>query len=215
MLQTFSNIQSKVFASTGSSISSTLKQKLTAHFRIDDIPEGFLYLPMSMGGLDLKSPFVNLYLIQDNMPQNPDAIMDDFFAKEQAAYDLAGKNFDEGKVEGRSYALEQEFKGEDFLSFEEYTRHRERTSQKLYAAYLKLIATPHEHQVEQTSNVTAVLNALSLVASTRLTPYYRWIIELYADDMIKRFGGLTVVETGFLPTGIVSQFRESRFKWQD
>jgi hypothetical protein len=32
--------------------------------------------------------------------------------------------------------------------------------------------------------------------------------------MIACFGGLNVVEKGLLPTGMVSMFRESRFKWQ-
>jgi hypothetical protein len=47
-----------------------------------------------------------------------------------------------------------------------------------------------------------------------MNSYHRWIIQLYAPDMMARFGGLNVVEKGLLPTGLVSMFRESRFKWQ-
>jgi len=47
-----------------------------------------------------------------------------------------------------------------------------------------------------------------------LSPYYRWIVQLYAADMIETFGGLNVVEKGLLPTGMVNMFRQSRFKWQ-
>lgn len=53
---------------------------ISERFEVDDIPEGYLYFPMYMGGLDLKSPFVNLYLIRDTIMKKPDSAMDQFFA---------------------------------------------------------------------------------------------------------------------------------------
>jgi len=214
MLQTFMHIQAKLFASTGGSVTSTLKQMLTSRFGVTDIPEGYLYFPMSMGGLDLKSPFVSLYLLRDNIAKNPDSYMDDFFPEEEAAYRVAKTNFDNDTVPGRSrltYSAPWDIKDKSFMSFEEFTRYREQTSTQLHAAYMRLIAEPSEAEVKKTSDVAAVIGAREWLD---LKPYHKWIMQLYAPDMITRFGGLTVVEKGLLPTGMVNMFRESRFKWQ-
>jgi hypothetical protein len=214
MLQTFTHIQTKLFASTGGSVTSTLKQMLTSRFGVTNIPEGYLYFPMSMGGLDLKSPFVSLYLLRDNIAKNPDSYMDDFFRKEESAYRAAKTHFENDTVPGRNrltYIEPWDIKDKSFMSFEEFTRYREQTSTQLHTAYMCLTDEPTEVEVTKTSDVAAVMGATAWV---ELKPYHRWIMQLYAPDMIARFGGLTVVEKGLLPTGMVNMFRESRFKWQ-
>jgi hypothetical protein len=247
MLETFARIQFKLFASTGGSVTSTLKQMLTDRFGVQDIPEGYLYLPTSMGGLDLKSPFVDLYLIRNSLSPNPDERMDRFFESEETSYRLSKSNFDRGivpRAPGNSTDLKTAPGDGQFLSMEEYTRYREQTSTHLHTAYKALMQEPELEEVMETSDVLGVLDAagssLPEVHSKRgghrgrgtatsrgghritrhsagwatLTPYQRWIVQLYASDMIRRFGGLNVVERGLLPTGMVHMFRESRFKWQ-
>jgi hypothetical protein len=97
------------------------------------------------------------------------------------------------------------------MTMEEFTRYREQTSTDLHYAYMKLLDEPREIGVNRTSDVAALIDA---PAWSRLSSYQRWIIQLYAPDMIAHFGGLNVVDKGLLPTGMVSMFRESRFKWQ-
>lgn len=261
MLETFSRIQFKLFASTGGSVTSTLKKMLTERFGVDDIPEGYLYLPMAMGGLDLKSPFVSLYLIRNQITAVPDVHMDEFFELEDAQYRQAKSSFEKGTTPRVSVIppdIKDQFPsgGETFMSIEEYTRYREQASSALSNTYAMLMEEPVEEDVVPTLDVLSVLgratSSLPPVTSTRggrgrgrgfprgfprgvargrvgrrfgttrqldswnqLTPYYRWIVQLYASDMIGRFGGLNVVEKGLLPTGMVNMFRESRFKWQD
>jgi hypothetical protein len=258
MLDTFKRIQTKLFASTGGSVTSTLKQMISDRFGVKDIPEGYLYFPMSMGGLDLKSPFVNLYLIRDKITKIPDSHMDKFFIDEEATYRRLkaiheGPNSRRGNLApiGLSYSEKTALDNEPFMNFEEYTRYREQTSFELKSAYQHLIQEPTEDEVTLTSDVASVLETAALpefgrpppgfvpgrgrgrghgrggrggysgypsgvakVNWDRMSSYQRWIIQLYAPDMIARFGGLNVVEKGLLPTGMVSMFRESRFKWQ-
>jgi hypothetical protein len=239
MLETFSRIQSKLFASTGGSVTSTLKKMISERFNVDDIPEGYLYFPMSMGGLDLKSPFVNLYLIRDTIMKKPDAAIDQFFTDEESSYRVAKSNFEKGQVPGRPsplYSLKSDLDSESFMPFEEFTRYREQTSKDLYTAYSKLIEEPVEDEVTVTSDVANVLGGHATLAGHgrgrgrggrggmprgvqkntwgRMNSYHRWIIQLYAQEMMQQFGDLNIVEQGLLPTGMVSMFRESRFKWQ-
>jgi hypothetical protein len=242
ILNAFARIQSKLFASTGGSVTSTLKKMLTDRFGVQDIPEGYLYFPISMGGLNLISPFVNLNLVRHTVAPNPDQIVDDFFEKEEAKYQTLRKEYNTAKdglgepawASRVSSKVRQLCRGADFMSFEEYTSYREQTSIELFNAYTKLTGEPEENEVEITKDVAAIFipqevaiaasgranqggsvaKARAFSAWSKLSSYDRWIVQLYAPDMIERFGGLHVVEKGLLPTGMISMFRESRFKWQ-
>ena len=101
---------------------------------------------------------------------------------------------------------------------------REETSQPLLQAYEELLQVPPEDQVEPTSEVSRALESLlggeystpgfsSYWCS--LSPYWKWTLELYAGDMVKRFGGLEMGEKGLLPMGLVSTLRSERTRWQD
>ncbi|RDL34361.1 uncharacterized protein BP5553_07489 [Venustampulla echinocandica] len=210
ILETFTRIQSQLFASTGGSVTSTLKKMIADRFGVKDIPEGYLYFPMSMGGLDLKSPFVGLNLIHDTVARNPDTYMDDYFTNEESEYRKAKMLFDNGTIPGLSVALRYSVDRKPFMSFEEYTRYREQTSRNLRETYVALTAKPETKNVDQTSDVSSLISSSDWKS---LQPSQQWIIQLYAADMISRFGELNVVEKGMLPTGMVSAFRESRFKW--
>jgi hypothetical protein len=229
MLETFSSIQCKLFACTGGSVTSTLKKMISERFEVDDIPEGYLYFPMSMGGLDLKSPFVNLYLVRDTIMKKPDSAMDLFFVDEEISYRIAKSAFEKGRGQGRCstlYSLKSDLDSESFMTFEEFTRYREQTSRDLHTAYSKLLVEPAEDEVTVTSDVANLLGGHGALSAGcgrgrgqknhwgRMGSYHRWIIQLYAQEMMEKFGGLNVVDKGLLPTGMVSMFRESRFKWQ-
>jgi hypothetical protein len=97
------------------------------------------------------------------------------------------------------------------MTFEEFTRYREQASRDLHTAYSKLLVEPVEDEVTVTSDVA---NLEKKKSWGRMDSYHRWIIQLYSQEMIQKFGGLNVVDKGLLPTGMVSMFRESRFKWQ-
>jgi hypothetical protein len=216
MLDTFARIQEKLFASTGGSVTSTLKQMITERFGVTDIPEGYLYFPSSMGGLDLKNPFVSLYLVRNKICKNPDKKMDEFLAEEKQAYEKAKALFDKGEVPGASFLPYQttlEFKDQPFLSFEEYTKFRDQISTGFADVWTELKREPAEENINLTADVSGVVGRSNLQWH-KADYYQRWIIQLYGPDMIPRFGGLNIVEKGLLPTGMVGMFRESRFKWQ-
>ncbi|TGO53825.1 hypothetical protein BCON_0117g00180 [Botryotinia convoluta] len=211
ILTTFSRIQTQLFSETGGSVTSTLKSMLHARFGVENIPEGYLYFPMSMGGLDLKSPFVPLYLIRDQVEGNPDKIMDTFFTEERHSYERAKKQYDDGDVWSSRPRRDKELDLEGFPSFEEYTQYRERTSRALHSAYDQLMDEPRECAVDVM--VGRVVQG-GKWETRGMTNYQKWILQLYGADMEERFGGINVVEKGLLPTGMVGMFRESRFKWQ-
>ncbi|KUJ19747.1 uncharacterized protein LY89DRAFT_640958 [Mollisia scopiformis] len=212
LLDTFSHIQSKLFQQ--GSVTSTLQEMISQRFGVEDIPEGYLYFPMSMGGLDLKSPFIDLYLVRETITKTPDSHMDQFFIDEEEEYRRAKATFEKGTVPGQDrlpYSVREQLANEPFMTFEEFSRYREQTSASLYRAYSNLTKQPRLDPVVRTSDV---LSHVENRAWSRLSEYQQWLVQLYGSDMIHRFGSLNVVEKGLLPTGMVSMFRESRFKWQ-
>ena len=46
-----------------------------------------------------------------------------------------------------------------------------------------------------------------------MDPYWQWVSSEYGREMMEKFGGLTVVEAGLLPTGMVSLFKDKRVNW--
>jgi hypothetical protein len=40
-------------STAGGNVASTLKKMICERFRVDDIPDGYLFFPLSMGGLDV------------------------------------------------------------------------------------------------------------------------------------------------------------------
>ena len=80
---------------------------------------------------------------------------------------------------------------------------REETSSPLYRAYNNLMRTYSEDKVEATPELKGALKFLPSSDRgnsgfkndwSRINPNWKWILQLYAGDMIQRFGGLSMGE---------------------
>lgn len=304
MLATHRHIQESVF--DGGNVVKHLKQMIEDRFGVTDLPDGFLYFPVELGGLDLKSPFVELLQIRDSF-QDPHSLLEEYEENEQADYLEAKRRFDNSEiarkqpfgqpqpppVQPRSNVFggqptstpfsqpaaslfggqptaspfggqpaSSPFGGQpasglfgqptihtsstttsngqsdmsfgqsapqpnasEFFSFEEFTRYRESISARgnanLYNVFIQLRRRPVAEPVDGS---TQVLQALAKLRHSNqrgitsnwysMTAYWKWIAQMYGPNMITRFGGFNVVDSGWLPIGMVSQFRQRRTKWQ-
>lgn len=210
MLSTFQRIQAQLFGAESGGAGHHLKKMISDRFGVRDLPDGYIYFPVAMGGLGLQNPFVKLYLIRERTVEEPEKLVDDFLENEEAEYRRAEARFEgEGPQTGSEW---DDLKDADFMSHEEYVRYRERTSTLLLNTYNRLMAEPTEKDVELRGEVKAVLQSDGEWYG--LSGYDRWVVQLFHKDMIARFGGLNVVDKGLLPLGLMSMLRESRFKWQ-
>ncbi|EAA58452.1 hypothetical protein AN6430.2 [Aspergillus nidulans FGSC A4] len=158
MLQTHERIQRKVFSSGpgddakgDQSVVTYLRETIQSRFGNTSIPDGYFFLPIDLGGLELSSPFINLVGVRDALTTTPDSLMDAFFRTEQDTYDALKRHY-AGKDKDRVIAKNKGFRPDDvneFLSFEEYTRHREYLdygfSGQLLNVYDNLLRRPSEH----------------------------------------------------------------------
>jgi hypothetical protein len=109
------------------------------------------------------------------------------------------------------------------MSFEEFTRYREEPGcpgpGDLHDVFVGLLQQPTEESVDVSPPDMVALKGFGPASGGigswhTMTPYWRWVVQLYGPDMNERFGGLNIVDRGLLPIGMVSLFRSGRVKWQ-
>ena len=196
VLEAFSQVQKILFSS--GSVTEHLKGEISRRFNIQDIPDGFLYFPLTLGGLDLHNPFIPYHQVRSTITPDPQTIMNDFFSREKAFYEQKKAIFERERLAKRK-------KGE-FMTFEHYTRNREQTSPQLLKAYEELLEEPRNKVPKLEYEVDSEL-------LEEFSDYQKGVIDLYGAEMVKRFGGLSVVEKRLLPMGLMQLFRQRRMRW--
>jgi hypothetical protein len=228
MLTTHRRIQDNIFP--GSSIVQHIKDMIEERFSVKSVPDGFLFFPVELGGLDLKSPFVDLLQIRESVKANPYALLDEYEAIERDDYDTFKRKFDQGGIRpGRRNGEDANWKPKDsdtFLSFDEFIKYREVFASigkaNLLNTYKELLKRPREDPVDGSEQIRQALKDLAGQNNLRginqnwdsMESYWKWIAQMYGPEMIDTFGGLNVVDFGLLPIGMVSMFRQRRTKWQ-
>ena len=241
MLATHERIQRRIFDSSSAaeglegkgigSVTEYLKRTIHQRFSVKDIPDGYLYFPGELGGLEVRNPFVGLLQIRDSVLKDPTGRLDAFEDAERSAYDSARKAYEAGRVRPPSHDAGhfQPADPDTFLPFDEYVRHREVAGYAfrgdLRDVFLELLECPNEESLDYDENslVKIALGALGSQPALRgilnswyaMEPYWKWVAQLYGPEMIERFGGLNIVDQGLLPIGMVSLFRSGRVKWQE
>jgi hypothetical protein len=232
MLGTLARVQRKIFSEDGTdSVVEYLKATLQKRFGLTDIPDGYIFFPAELGGLELQSPLVDPLQIRDGLPSDPSHLLDDFLEAEAEAYRTAKIRFEKGQV--NRYSREDIFfvpeDANTFMSFEEFTRYREEFNYgydgQLCDVFTKLLEQPSEESIEASAEVMTGLNVMNKNGLTekagitgnwrRMTPYWKWVVQTYGPEMMERFGGLNVVDNRLLPIGIISELRSGRVKWRE
>ncbi|PQE24567.1 reverse transcriptase protein [Rutstroemia sp. NJR-2017a WRK4] len=221
MLSSFKQIQQQIFSDTN--VVEYLKTNLRERFAIDDIPDGYFYFPAGLGGLELHNPFVGLLQIRGSITADPGRKIDDFLVAEKENYRRLKRNWIEnGSVRninpstGRNYNREMPT---EFMSFEEFTKHREDfyndgDEGALRDLYASLLEQPDKETVQLDEGDDILLNGVTGSVEGMDDGYWKWIVKLYGEEMKERFGGLSVVDKGLLPIGMVNLFRSGKVKWQ-
>ena len=219
MLATHRHVQEQIFPN--GSIVQKIKQMIEERFSVKNVPDGFLFFPVELGGLDLKSPFVHLLQIRESVKENPYDLLDEYEENERDDYATAKRRFDNADD-----SVSQRKDTDEFFSFEEFVKHREVFGSlgkaSLVKTYNKLLERPQEQPVALGTSVAQAVTQLSSQTNLRgilgrwadMDAYWKWIAQMYGPEMNDTFGSLNVVDFGLLPIGMVSMFRQRRTKWQ-
>lgn len=196
MLATHRHIQESIFDS--GNVVQHLKQMITDRFNVSDVPDGFLFYPVELGGLDLKSPFVGLLQIRESVQENPYDLVAEFQDKELEDYNAVKRNFDRGELRNARHGLDPSFIPKDadtFMAFEEFARYRETLlgagRSDLKSTYLELLKRPTELPIDASVQVRQALEQLQGQSNLRgITPnwntmdaYWKWVRTSVDDCM--------------------------------
>ena len=193
-----------------SGVTEHLRAVIAERFDIHNLPDGFFYYPVELGGLGLLNPFIRLLAMRENIKTTPRKLLQTASLEEEMAYEAAKEK---SKKNG----------DKDFISFEEYSRYPETYSVPLRNVYQKLNEVPDEKNVSLTLGFGREKDSLGCEISAKtsinkdwdtMTPYWRWVAELYYEEMVQTYGGLAAVNREFMPLGVVKTLREGRFRWQ-
>lgn len=203
-----------------------VKAMIEKRFDVKDLPDAFIFLPEHLGGLGLRNPFVNLFLIRDRIKETPEDIIEGVLRRERERYLEDKKSFEATAESALRRRLRQVFPHADdldevavkpeevsvFMTLEEHTKYRERISRDFRDAYLKLISTPEIEDIVLSKEVENSLEESGGFVS--LDAEKKWFLQLYSEELLKEFGGLSLVDKQFLPVGVLTMMRGKKVTWQ-
>lgn len=218
ILQTMNHIQKQIFKD--SNIATYLKATLKERFGINDVPDGFLYFPASLGGLELQNPFIPLLQVRNSVFADPSSILNSFLQSEKEAYRKAKDKFEKGLLNKNWNMHSNSFPIDDqtFFSYEEFSEYREDFycgyEGDLLSCFNDFLKQPQAETVDFENEQWDELSTVMGLASGEIDDYLKWVAQLYGKEMREKFGGLQIVEKGLLPMGMVGLFRSGRVRWQ-
>lgn len=103
---------------------------------------------------------------------------------------------------------------DDFMTFEDYTRHRQSTSPLLNAAYNKLLDVPLQKGANLELFVTLALGQAGIKSvEDPKALQVKWVLQLYHDELQERWGGFRLVDGRYLPLGLLAMMRRKAVQW--
>ncbi|MCJ1383648.1 hypothetical protein MMC17_006762 [Xylographa soralifera] len=217
-LEMLAYVHRELFPGTDGNISEVVKAMLKERFEgSSDIPDGFIYWPMLLGGLEIRNPFVSLQAMRHNTIQDPQRRIDYALSEDEDNYGAALTRFDlqHSRWDGAFGP-----KPTEFMPWEEFIRFRYECSEPLLHAWEDLRRTAEEEPLQLTGRIEKLLKELpeqGLEGIThdwdKMTPYWQTIVSLHGEEMGEKFGGLEIVEKGLLPMGIVGLWKGEKVRW--
>ena len=198
VIETYSRIQKELFPEMGGSVVQCIQQMIEQRFEIKDIPNGWFYFPISRGGLEVWNPIIDFLSVRDDLKVEPNtffALMEEDEKEYTRLLSLwkAGDNCSNPTT--------------GFLPYSQYIEGRETRLNTWWAAYTELQNAPYASSIELSSKIGQGLDDVSL------DDYHKWNAALYADEIFRKFGTLTIVEPALIPVGMVSVFKNAKIQW--
>lgn len=226
MISTLERIQLELFQQHKGSVTSYLAEAIQERFGVQNIPAGWYYWPISMGGLGVKNPFIPLYAIRDDICVDPTIEFKKACEKDEAAYIIRKEGWDNGTIK-KPKNSDRALHDGPFMSYEEYILHRPQRLKTWCVRYNRLLGPPKECKVALTAEIGASLNNVSDATASltgskgiskggwaTMSVYWQWVVACYGEGMVEKWGGLEVVRPGSLPVGMVDVWKSKKLKWE-
>jgi hypothetical protein len=198
VITTFGRIQRGIFPSTGGSVVEHICETIEKRFGVKDIPAGWCFLPISEGGLEIVNPIIDVLTVRPSLVQGPTVAFSQRKKTDEEDYDKAEEVWKAGGGEGTS---------DTFMSWDEFVLGRETASIGWGDVWksLQVVAAP--------AHLSQAGAAMRDANWYNRSDVGKWVMLLYADEILQRFGTLKIVEPTLIPVGMLSAFRSSKIAW--
>ncbi|KAJ2904579.1 hypothetical protein MKZ38_007778 [Zalerion maritima] len=227
ILATHERMQKEIFGE--GNVVDSVKAMIKDRFDVV-VPDVFLFLPEQLGGLGLRNPFINLFLVRDAIPCEPEDILVDYLKEEHEAWKAAKKMFestDKTALKSRARKLKADKddswpKGfdtaedmKDFFPLEEYAQFREVYSHRFLSdVYNQMTTLPEKMEIDLSTEVNLELAKLrDQLGGYKLDAEKLWILQMYSRELFEVCGGLSLVDKKFLPVGVFNMMRGKKVTW--
>lgn len=226
ILATYRAMQDTLFGRTTGTVAQHLRQMIKEKFGVSEIPDALFYYPEELGGLALRNPAISPFLVRRSLKMSPLEQVEVFLEQEKETYNKLKKQFHEmfhttrmSRFAEANNGNERQFvspeEKDTFISFEEWSRFRWSHSAPFRCLYDNLQRTPVADGIRFTSPVTTALRAVLRGSSVDdFDEETKWLVQMYAPEVLKKYGGVDLVEKKYLPVGVMAMVKEKRVRWQ-
>jgi hypothetical protein len=209
-LQTLRRIHQEICPATNGNVAAHVKSLIKERFKVDDIPDGFIYFPMALGGLELRNPFITYQGMREMILEDPIEVLDEALEGEEVEYRTLLDSFNKSGAFEKTALSDRPT---DFMTPKEYAVFRRERSKPLAKAWHELMTKADEEPVEHRDEIKSLVAKMDNQNALNLRdPYWLGVVELYGEEMGQVFGSVQVVERGLLPMGMV-EFYKGKVRW--
>lgn len=240
-LDTLHRIQKELFPDHQGSVILYLSSVIEQRFGVSDIPTGWFYWPVRLGGLELHNPFINLSAIKNGgtLDEDPGSYFKKLSEKtDRQNYENYKREWNSSPQPGspsmwapHAHVLTTRATisdDEEFFSFAEYNLGRESHCPEWADAFNELmgtgaidisyfLATPDKYPElapENKVEIMKVLGTKNEYGTVSIDCYWQWIMAIWGEEMVEKWGGYCIVRDELLPLGMVEVFRSAKVRWE-
>jgi hypothetical protein len=218
VIDTLVRIQRELFPEHELGAVGHLRAVIKKKWNVDGLPLGYFYLPVEQGGLGLRNPMFEAFSCLSSFEDGPENPQDENRRDPQETFkDLLEEDVDKYE-EARDKWTHEYSQGqrnfETFFTLGEYTSLREHLLDAWGTAYEDMFNDRTTFEVKETPSLLAkLLNSTTFTARWNLMDWYqKWVISVYGEDLVRKFGGFVIVDSKLIPIGMVKLFKDSRVK---
>jgi len=232
VIATFTRILREMFPDTKLGAHEYLRGVIAERFGIQEIPDGYFYFPVASGGLELKNVMLGLFSLQkfgvplatfatskfpplptgihamppSHLRQVGDAPVEEKFltriANDEREYQQSKRLWETGMSEG-SGRLDRVVEGRgEFMSFEEYKGLRECWLPTWGSLYMEMLQVPKPKELAPLLGGPSSYNPAAR-GRHPMSWYERWVVSLFGEEVMKKFGRLDIVDEDLIPLGLI------------
>ena len=113
----------------------------------------------------------------------------------------------------RGYYVPYHLRSDEFMTFDEFTSLRESWRYTWGIAYQHMLASPNVRHVTLVPSVRQLVDFPESPKPWACMDWYeKWVVSMYGEEFVKKYGSLEAVDANLIPIGMVELFRSSRIK---